>query len=95
MNGFIKRRKTKKVRVGDIFIGGDAPITVQSMTNTDTRNIEETIEQIKKLEEAGCQIIRVAVPDMEAAQAIGSIKKAISIPLVADILLITGWHWNP
>jgi len=85
MNGFIKRRKTKKVRVGDIFIGGDAPITVQSMTNTDTRNIEETIEQIKKLEEAGCQIIRVAVPDMEAAQAIGSIKKAISIPLVADI----------
>jgi (E)-4-hydroxy-3-methylbut-2-enyl-diphosphate synthase len=81
----IKRRKTKKVRVGDIFVGGDAPVTVQSMTNTDTRNAAATIEQIKRLEEAGCEIVRVAVPDMEAADAVKAIKKAARIPVVVDI----------
>ncbi|MDP4092537.1 MAG: flavodoxin-dependent (E)-4-hydroxy-3-methylbut-2-enyl-diphosphate synthase [Bacillota bacterium] len=82
---FLKRRQTKKIRIGDIFIGGDAPITVQSMTNTDTRDERATVEQIQRLEEAGCEIIRVAVPDMEAADAIKQIKRSIRIPLVADI----------
>ncbi|SHJ91018.1 flavodoxin-dependent (E)-4-hydroxy-3-methylbut-2-enyl-diphosphate synthase [Paramaledivibacter caminithermalis] len=81
----IKRRKTKKVRCGSIYIGGDAPIAIQSMTNTDTRNIKETINQIKNLEEYGCEIVRIAIPDMEAAMAVPEIKKNISVPLVADI----------
>ncbi len=79
------RRKTKKVRVGNVFIGGDAPVTVQSMTSTDTRNAEATIEQIKRLEEAGCEIVRIAVPDAEAAAAVVQIRKSVKIPLVADI----------
>lgn len=82
---YITRKKTKKIRVGDTFIGGDSSITVQSMTNTDTRDVVSTISQIKRLEEAGCDIVRVAVPDIQAAEAIGQIKKAIRIPLVADI----------
>jgi (E)-4-hydroxy-3-methylbut-2-enyl-diphosphate synthase len=81
----IPRKPTRKVRVGSLFIGGDAPITVQSMTNTKTSDAEATVSQILKLLAAGCDIIRVAVPDMAAAQAIVEIKKAISIPLVADI----------
>jgi (E)-4-hydroxy-3-methylbut-2-enyl-diphosphate synthase len=80
-----KRMKTKKIAVGNIFIGGGSPITVQSMANTDTRDVKNTVKQIKLLEEAGCEIIRVAVPDIEAAEAIRKIKKSISIPLVADI----------
>lgn len=79
------RRETKKIKIGDIFIGGNAPITIQSMTNTDTRNAENTIKQIQELEKVGCEIIRVAVPDMEAAMAIKEIKKGINIPLVGDI----------
>lgn len=82
---YIDRKNTKKVRVGETFIGGDSPITVQSMTNSDTRDPVSTVNQIKRLEEAGCTIVRVAVPDIQAAEAIGYIKKAISIPLVADI----------
>jgi len=81
----IKRRPTKKIRIGNIFIGGNAPIVVQSMTNTDTSDVKATVRQIKALEKAGCEMIRVAVPNMEAAKAIGKIKKQISIPLVADI----------
>ncbi len=80
-----KRKPTKKVRVGHLFIGGDAAISIQSMTKTDTRDVDRTIQQIKKLEEAGCDIVRCAVPDMEAAGAMAKIKSAISIPLVADI----------
>lgn len=80
-----KRENTRVVRVGDVLIGGGNKVTVQSMTNTDTRDAKATINQIKMLEEAGCDIIRVAVPDMEAAQAISDIKKSIRIPLVADI----------
>lgn len=76
---------TKKIRIGDRYIGGGEPILIQSMTNTKTQDIAGTIEQIKRLEEAGCDIIRVAVPDMEAAEAVKFIKKEISIPLVADI----------
>nr|WP_110461491.1 flavodoxin-dependent (E)-4-hydroxy-3-methylbut-2-enyl-diphosphate synthase [Ruminiclostridium sufflavum] len=85
MEQYIQRRQTKKIRVGDIFVGGDAPVSVQSMTNTDTRDVKATVEQIKSLEDAGCDIVRVAVPDSEAAAAVGAIKKEISIPLVADI----------
>ena len=75
----------RQVNVGGVLIGADAPISIQSMTNTDTRNVEATVAQILKLEAAGCEIIRCAVPDMEAAVAIGKIKKQIHIPLVSDI----------
>jgi len=80
-----KRRITKKINVGQVEVGGNAPITVQSMTKTDTRDIPSTVKQIHQLEEAGCEIIRSAVPDIEAAQALAKIKKQIRIPLVADI----------
>ena len=79
------RRVTKPVYVGEVKVGGDAPITVQSMTKTDTRDVAATVAEIRGLEEAGCEIIRSAVPDMEAAQALGAIKKQIDIPLIADI----------
>ena len=75
----------REVTVGRVKIGGNNPISIQSMTNTDTRDVKETVEQIKRLETAGCEIIRVAVPDMEAATAVGEIKKQIKIPLVSDI----------
>lgn len=85
MEDYIQRKKTKKIRVGDIFFGGDSPISVQSMTNTDTRDIKATVDQIKSLEAAGCDIARLAILDNEAATAIGEIKKLVKIPLVADI----------
>ncbi|NME95004.1 flavodoxin-dependent (E)-4-hydroxy-3-methylbut-2-enyl-diphosphate synthase [Clostridium cochlearium] len=81
----MNKKETVKIKIGDIFIGGDSPITVQSMTNTDTRNVEETVKQIKKLEEVNCDIIRCAVPDEEACDALAKIIKKINIPLVADI----------
>jgi len=81
----IKRKKTRKMRIGGISVGGDAPVLVQSMTNTQTDDVESTVAQIKELQKAGCEIIRVAVPDMAAAKSIGKIKSKISIPLVADI----------
>ncbi len=80
-----KRKKTKKVWVGKIPIGGGAPVSVQSMTKTDTRDISATLKQIKRLQNAGCDIIRVAVPDMKAASVLSKIKRRIEIPLVADI----------
>jgi len=79
------RIKTRKIRVGNFFIGGSSPISVQSMTKTDTRDVRATVNQIKRLERVGCEIVRVAVPDMEAAKALGKIKKRIDVPLVADI----------
>jgi (E)-4-hydroxy-3-methylbut-2-enyl-diphosphate synthase len=82
---FIKRRKAKKINLDNVPIGGDAPIVVQSMTNTDTRDVEATVAQIKVLEKAGCEVIRVALPDKEAVDAIGAIKKKIKLPLIADI----------
>lgn len=82
---YIARKQTRKIRVGDVFIGGDAAISVQSMTNTDTRDVKSTVEQIIRLQDAGCDIVRVAIPDGEAADAVGEISKAIKIPLVADI----------
>jgi (E)-4-hydroxy-3-methylbut-2-enyl-diphosphate synthase len=81
----IKRYKTKKIFVGDVPIGGDSPITVQSMTYSKTADIEATVEQIRRLHFVGCDIVRVAVVDKEAALALKSIKKQISMPLVADI----------
>jgi (E)-4-hydroxy-3-methylbut-2-enyl-diphosphate synthase len=81
----IKRRPTKPVYLGGVKVGGGADITVQSMTKTDTRDVAATVRQIHQLEEAGCEIIRSAVPDMEAAKAMAEIKKQIRIPLIADI----------
>lgn len=80
-----KRKLTREVRVGNVKIGGNNPISVQSMTNTDTRDVKKTVEQIKRLEKAGCDIVRVAVVDMEAAKAISKIKEQINIPIIADI----------
>lgn len=81
----IVRRKTRQIAIGDVLIGGEAPISVQSMTNTDTRDVEATVAQIKELEDAGCELIRVAVLDARAAAAIREIRARISIPLIADI----------
>ena len=79
------RRVSREVSVGNVKIGGNNPISVQSMTTTDTRNAESTIAQIKRLEAVGCDIVRVAVPDMEAAKNIGKIKAGVNIPVIADI----------
>lgn len=81
----IARRSSKPIKVGNITVGGNAPITVQSMTKTDTRNVTATINQIKKLADCGCEIIRIATPDNEAAQALSIIKKNSPIPIIADI----------
>ena len=80
-----KRKMTREINIGGVKIGGNNPIAIQSMCNTDTRDVKSTVEQIKKLEKAGCEIIRVAVPDMQAAECIRDIKNSIDIPLVADI----------
>ncbi len=81
----INRRKTREVQIGNVKIGGNNPVAIQSMCNTKTADIEATIAQIKELEAVGCEIIRVAVPDIAAAEAISKIKEQINIPLVADI----------
>jgi (E)-4-hydroxy-3-methylbut-2-enyl-diphosphate synthase len=83
------RRKTRQISVGNVAIGGDAPIVVQSMTTTYTRDVESTVAQIHRLEDVGCELVRVAVPEMEDAVVLGEIRRRISIPLVADI------HYNP
>ena len=79
------RRKTKQIKVGDVVIGGGAPIVVQSMTKTDTRDGQATLRQIRRLEKAGCEIVRLAIPDEEAAAAFGEMRKKVKIPLIADI----------
>ncbi len=81
----MQRRKTKKIYVKDITIGGDSPIVIQSMTNTKTSDAKATIAQIKALEKAGCELVRVSVPNNESAQAIGEIISNVDIPVVADI----------
>ena len=81
----IERRISRKIYVGSVAVGGDAPISVQSMTNTDTCDVDATVAQIFRLEQAGADIVRVSVPDMEAAEAFGRIKKQVNAPLVADI----------
>ncbi len=85
----MERRKTRQISIGPVKVGGGAPISVQSMTKTDTRDIRKTVRQIRRLEEAGCEIVRVAVVDEKAARAITEIKKRIRIPLIADI------HFHP
>src|SRR6266566_7011138 len=85
----VMRRKSRQIHVGNVAIGGDAPIAVQSMTTTYTRDVESTLTQIYRLEEVGCEIIRVAVPEMEDALVLGEIKRRIHVPLVADV------HYNP
>lgn len=79
------RTQTRQIRVGDVVIGGGAPVSVQSMTTTDTRDVDATVAQVRALEAAGCEIVRVAVPDKAAAAALGRIKAQIHIPLIADI----------
>lgn len=79
------RRKTRKIMIGGVPVGGDSPVTVQSMTNTRTADVEATVSQIRALEAAGCEIIRVAVPDMDSARAVGKIKASIGIPIITDI----------
>ncbi len=81
----IQRKKTKKIRVGSVSVGGGAPVTVQSMTNTDTRNARATLAQIRRLEKAGCEIVRIAVPDDAAAEALKKIVPKVRIPVIADI----------
>jgi len=81
----IKRRISRAIQIGRVKVGGGAPVSVQSMTKTDTKDVKATVAQIRELEECGCEIIRVAVPDNEAAEAIAKIKRKIEIPLVADI----------
>ena len=81
----IKRRKSRQIYVGDVAVGGDAPISVQSMTNTDTCDVAATVGQIRALEQVGADIVRVSVPTMDAAEAFGKIKQQINVPLVADI----------
>ncbi|MDI6815089.1 MAG: flavodoxin-dependent (E)-4-hydroxy-3-methylbut-2-enyl-diphosphate synthase [Dehalococcoidales bacterium] len=80
-----QRRMSKPIQIGSVTVGGGAPIVVQSMTKTDTCDIMSTIQQIKELEDCGCELVRVAVPDKEAAQAISAIKRGVSIPIIADI----------
>lgn len=81
----MQRIETRKVKVGSVYVGGDSRVTVQSMTNTDTRDSKKTIEQIKKLEIAGCDIVRCAVPDFDAASSLSEITKNVKLPVVADI----------
>ncbi|MEK7448640.1 MAG: flavodoxin-dependent (E)-4-hydroxy-3-methylbut-2-enyl-diphosphate synthase [Planctomycetota bacterium] len=89
MEKFITRRKTRPVFIGPVQVGGGAPVSVQSMTKTPTEDIKATVQQIRELEELGCQIIRIAIPRLSAARALGEIKKQVHIPIETDI------HFNP
>ncbi len=79
------RRASVAIRIGGVCIGGDSPIVVQSMTRTDTRDVSATVDQIKQLKDCGCEIVRLAVPDSDAAQSLAGIKKRVSLPIIADI----------
>jgi (E)-4-hydroxy-3-methylbut-2-enyl-diphosphate synthase len=79
------RRISKQLRIGNVTVGGDAPVVIQSMTKTDTRNIPATIDQIRELEDSGCEIVRVAVTDREATESLTAIKSSVSLPIIADI----------
>lgn len=81
----IQRRQSRQIRVGNVLVGGDAPISVQSMTNTETCDVAATVAQIQRLEAAGADMVRVSVPSMDAAEAFGQIRQAVSLPLIADI----------
>ena len=79
------KRKSRQIKLGNLLIGGDAPVSIQSMCNTDTRDVLATLQQVEALQAAGCEIVRCAVPDQQAAEALGAIRKGMQIPLVADI----------
>jgi (E)-4-hydroxy-3-methylbut-2-enyl-diphosphate synthase len=79
------RNRTRKLFLGSVPVGGGSPVSVQSMTKTDTRNVKSTVKQIKTLQKTGCEIIRIAVPDLDAAKALGAIKTSVKIPVIADI----------
>ncbi|MFA5548057.1 MAG: flavodoxin-dependent (E)-4-hydroxy-3-methylbut-2-enyl-diphosphate synthase [Porticoccaceae bacterium] len=81
----IKRRKSRQIMVGNVPVGGDAPISVQSMTNTETTDVAATVAQIRRIQDAGADIVRVSVPSMDAAEAFGEIRRQVDVPLVADI----------
>lgn len=81
----VARRKSKPIRIGSVTVGGDAPIVVQSMTKTDTRDVPATVEQIKELESCGCELVRLALPDPEAVEAVKDIRRQVRVPLIADI----------
>lgn len=81
----VKRRKSRQIQVGLVAVGGDAPISVQSMTNTHTADVAATVAQVRALEQVGADIVRISIPDMEAAEAFGEIRKQTTMPLVADI----------
>ena len=83
--GNMERKKTRQISVGVVKVGGDAPISVQSMTKTDTRDVDKTVAQIQRLEAVGCEIVRVAIPDTVACERFGEIRKRVTLPLVADI----------
>ncbi|MEE4608106.1 MAG: flavodoxin-dependent (E)-4-hydroxy-3-methylbut-2-enyl-diphosphate synthase, partial [Desulfobacteraceae bacterium] len=85
MTAFAQRKDTRQINLGTVAVGGGAPVSVQSMTTTDTRDVAATVAQIRRLAAAGCEIVRVAVPDADAARAIGPIHQAIDIPMIADI----------
>lgn len=85
MNSIISRKKTRRITLGPVKIGAGAPVAVQSMCNTDTRDAAKTLEQISHLEQAGCELVRLAVPDKEAADSLGRIRKGTTVPLIADI----------
>ena len=87
-------KKTKIIKIGNLKIGGNLPVLVESMTNTKTSDVRATVKQIKELEEAGCEIIRVGVPDLESAKALDKIKKKINIPLIADIHFSAQLAWE-
>ena len=89
------RERTKTVQIGNVAIGGGHPVAIQSMCNTKTEDWHSTVDQILRLEKAGCEIIRVAVPTMEAAEALREIKSRIHIPLVAISILTIGWPLPP
>lgn len=92
----IKRRKSRQIMVGDVPVGGDAPIAVQSMTNTNTCDVDATVGQIRALQEAGADIVRVSVPTMDAAEAFGKIRSMVSVPWWLTSISITellcGWR---
>ena len=87
----INRRKSKQIIIGDVKIGGDAPISVQSMCNTDTRDLESTLAQINELSEAGCEIARLAILNKDAANAVKDLVQKSKIPLIADIHIVDKW----
>ena len=89
MNNWIKRKKTKAIKVGDVLVGGGNPITIQSMTNTNTCDVVSTVKQIKDLEAAGADIVRVSVPGYDEAKSFKEIKKAVDVPLAVSYTHLT------